>query len=577
MSFIISPRDPALADVSDTALRQLAKLLYLDAADYAASRAPAWLAKQEHGVKDLDASLLRPKDLLARLAISMSKRKLPFSPEGAKLCAAHKALDPRVVRNMLVLVADECTIQTNRYRSLRLKQRLTPSLEGWLARMDFLTLLWLGEDRFERIFGRAAAGENLPECVRTQCEACMLSVVGGSALYLTDLRASVLARQAYNHAKETKTATTTTTTPPRKPPRLLRIVDAWISYYKPDCQQVVCACSESIVSDIVAMRTLARQRRDKEDARRRKRGKPPRPPHCHSRVRLTDQGLPIPRQAKLREGDRARISRRAEKRRAERPMSTLLEREKQASNERLWQALEAHDSRGSSAAQEDTGDDPATGVVKEDDWDDDWLWLSDEEDVDADEKDDDDGEEYWVRDYRRLILQGESSTDGDGGSGGLGVGSRLTFGPNTRIATAVTDTLSWTSRVEEDDDDDDDASDVDSLRTVKDLLPHHEEAGLPAIRAASSIYSCDEREGFNPFEKTIPFDKTNPFDKTLSVLSGFTRESAVPLPLRLGTSGKTDERNSNRRTALAMLEGREGREDTEVASCYETMGWGGPR
>lgn len=547
MSLFISQRDPALADVSDEALRQLTKLLYVDTADYFGDRAGEWLAKQEQKVKKLDATLLRPRDLIARFAIGMSKRRLPFCPEGARLCPAHKALDPRVIRNMLLMVADECTIQTNRYRSLRLKKMLSPSLEGWMGRMDSVTALWLGEGKFRRVFGCGLRG-GMPDCVKTKCEACMLAVIGGSALYLTDLRASVLARQAYN---------TKLTGREHRRPRLLRIVTSWISFYRADCRQAVCECSEAIVSDIVAMRTLARRRRDKEDERRRRKGKPPRS-HGNSRVRLTEQGLPIPRQPRLREGDRERLARRVERRRAERASSLrgkLFERQAQQQEHEL-EAYRRHDvadeardplerrfaQENSDTTKTTTGSKSERGKQR-DSWED---WPSDEE---ACGKEDGE-EEYWVRDYRRLILEGHDGA------------SSLNLGANTRlVADMASTTSSWTSKVDDEDD-----SDVESPRVVEVPLLYRGDEGLPQ-EGSSSLYSCDERDGGR---ETL--------DKALSMISGLMRDSAGPASLRfakadLDVAKGEKERNANHRTALAMLEGRE----EEVASCYETMGWGGPR
>ncbi|KAH6606857.1 hypothetical protein Trco_006010 [Trichoderma cornu-damae] len=592
MSFIIPRRDPALADVSDEALWQLTKLLYMDAADYFGDHTGEWLAKQEEKVKELDATLLRPKDLIGRFAISMSKRRLPFCQEGARLCAAHKALDPRVIRNMLRLVAEECTIQTNRYRSLRLKEMLSPSLQGWMGRMDFLTVLWLGEERFRRTF-QGDLGGYLPDCVRTsKCEACMLAFVGGSALYLTDLRASVLARQAYREKLTGKAS---------RNPRLLRIVDSWISLYQADCQQVVYGCSESIVDDIVEMRTLARRTRDKENETRRKRGELPRP-HCNSRVMLTEDGLPIPRQPRLRDSDKARLSRRTERRRAaradkasssvqektekrpEQQQQQQQQQQEEEEEEERRHTMDAHfqdilealggpiETKSEDALAQENDDAAAVAAAtattataaaaasttkaaaepkaeengKTGHWDE---WPSDE---DANEKEDGE-EEYWVRDYRKWILEG--GDDREGGIAGrpsetLGMRSRLSFGINTRVATGIAATSSWTSKVDEtdDDDDDDDSSGAESPNTI-DVPILFRDTRLSPPRAASSVYSCDG--GAPP--------RPNPFDRTMSVISRFTRESAVPAPLRIARAGedaggRTEEKKKSvsRMAALAI-------------------------
>ncbi|KAL6811348.1 hypothetical protein GGI42DRAFT_216220 [Trichoderma sp. SZMC 28013] len=540
MPWFVKRRDPALADVSDEALRQLTKLLYMDTSDYFGHRAREWLAKQEQQVKGLDVTLLRPRNLLARLTLGVCGHRLPLYPEEPRLCAAHEALDSKTIRLILQLVADECTIQTNRYRSLRLKKMLKPSLEGWMERIDSITALWLGEDKFRRVFGCHLRGE-MPDCARTKCEACMLAVIGGSSIHLTDLRANVLARQAY---------CTELTGRECKRPRLLRVIDSWMSHFQEDCRKDICECSEAMVSDIVEMRTLARKRRDKRDERQRGKGNPPRVRN-NVRVRLTKEGLPIPRQPRLRRRDRERLVRKTEKK-----METLLSLQETVV-EQQEQELEClpllvvdkdcgctrtkssncsvqknndttetmRDSKSNGGNQHDFGED---GPLDKD--------TCGKETVE---------EEFLVRDHRQLTPDDSASCKN------IGILSGLGFGTNT--------TSSWTSKVDE-----------DSPYIVQ--VPLSEEL-LTREQTSSSVYSCDERD-------QSKMKITTMFDEVLSVISGFTSESAAPPSLRLMNENMDDaktegEKSENHKMALAMLEGRE--QDEDAASCYETMGWGGPR
>ncbi|KAL7961476.1 hypothetical protein V8C34DRAFT_273851 [Trichoderma compactum] len=448
-----------------------------------------------------------------------------------------------MIRLILQLVADECTIQTNRYRSLRLKKMLKPSLEGWMERIDSITALWLGKDEFRRVFGCHLRGE-MPDCARTKCEACMLAVVGGSSMHLTDLRANVLARQAYG---------TELTGRECKRPRLLRVMDSWMSHFQEDCRKDICECSEAMVSDIVEMRTLARRRRDERDERderRRRKGNPPRV-RGNVRVRLTKEGLPIPRQPRLRRGGKERLFRKTEKR-----METLLslqetvvEQQEQGLGlipllvmDKDCDCMRTKSSNCSVQKNNDTAgtitDSKTNGGNQHDFWEDRPLDKGTREKEAADE-------EFSARRNRQLNPDDDASCKSLGILGGLG------FGTNT--------TSSWTSK-----------ADQDSPHIVQ--LPRGQEL-LTREQTSSSVYSCDEQVKAMTKTKTM-------LDEAPPAISGFTSESAAPASSR-PMNGNVDyakterEKSENHKTALAMLEGGEQEED--AASCYETMGWGGPR
>ncbi|POR37303.1 Uncharacterized protein TPAR_02494, partial [Tolypocladium paradoxum] len=223
--FAVADVDSGLKDISDEALDQLTRLLHLGPD----LRGEGWLLDQQRQMMELDPCLLRPKGLIDRLAISMGKHRAPFSPSRANLCLTHKPLDPRVVRKLMVLVADECTVHVDRFRSARARHNVDvpPSVRCWLERMDSATALWLGRAQFEDMFQREAPRTGGPTSERRRCEACIMAVVGGWPQMVMDLRAGLAARRAYM-AEKTGT---------ERDPRLLRAVEAWARVYGPANQQ----------------------------------------------------------------------------------------------------------------------------------------------------------------------------------------------------------------------------------------------------------------------------------------------------------------------------------------------------
>ncbi|KAL7936309.1 hypothetical protein V8C35DRAFT_254270 [Trichoderma chlorosporum] len=537
MPLFVKRRDRPLADLSDEAIRQLTKLLYMDTADYFGDRARDWLARQEQQAKWLDDRLLRPKNLFTRFVFCIGGSR--FCSEESRLCPAHMALDPNIIRGVLQLVADECTIQTNRYRSLRLKKSLSPSLESWVDGIDEMTAFWLGEDRFRRVFG-CRLGSRMPDCVLTKCEACILAVIGGSTIHLTDLRASVLARQAYRTKMNGRECRT---------PRLLRVISSWISFFQEDCQEAICDSSEAMVSSIVEMRTLARRRRDKAAERRRRKGKMPKK-RGNRRARLTEEGLPIPRQPRLRKGDRERLARNVDKG-TETLLSlqeTVVEKHEQESQTfRRRVPDEAHDPMRFRSLKPFTQkiDDIAETMME--------FKPEEEKQIDSwenrspDENKANEGEHY---------AQGSGRFAPEDGSMCKSIYELIKLGLGTRRSMSDT-TSSWTSKIEQD-------------------SPCRDGRVSSRGEAASSVYSCDE-----PVEE---MGGTEMPKGTLSLVSGLTCDSAAAALLG-GMKGNLDvgklERKSERerkvynKTALEMLEGRADEED--AASCYEAMGWGGPR
>ncbi|KAK5989889.1 hypothetical protein PT974_08151 [Cladobotryum mycophilum] len=576
MSFAISRRDPGLADLSDEALEQLTYMLYMDSTMYFGDQARKWLINQENRIRGLDSSLLRPKGLLSRLAISMGKHKLPLCPaRAANLCAAHKAMDPRIVRNLLLLIADECTIQTNRYRGLRLRQELPLSLDGWMERLDFLTALWVGENRYEGIFKRKLKTP-VPECATSGCEACILAVIGGSAVYLTDLRASLLARQAYLQKPNRGNV---------REPRLLRIVESWVSFYEASCQRVVRFCSESIVGDIVDMRTKVRRRRDREVGRHLRRGRFP-PPEGHLMIRMTEDGLPMPRQPRFRSGGgSARHRCRAARQDDMVEMSGALGLPAEEQDVKVQHVSDDNDDDlrglglvgfGSLSLSDDLMMDGEELPSIKNPFHDRAKEVKVEEVIEWEE-------EYWIQEYRDLVLRGDDFFDESGPFTATSTTPEsVVHHSRSQLCINTQSDEFWTSRIEESE------SDVESPREItppsslhlddshienqsnKFAIPPTPSSSPPPppSRPLSSFYSQDG-VAQTPTQREMG---DRPLSQTISMLSTMQRGSAMPLPLDRA------EIKGDHKAALAKLEGRESVAGGDnVASCYAAMGWGGPK
>lgn len=248
-------RDGGLADVPPHALAQLTGLLRMDPGLDLLQPDKAWLSDQKTRIAKLDASLRLPANLFERLALRANRhRRFRFFPQCAELCPAHKGLDPRVIRNMTLLVGHECTLRTDRFRSYRHKVDLSDGAIIWLDRVDAVTAMWVGEKAFEKLYGYKNA-ESTIQTVESRCEACIMAVVGGRPQILSDLRANILARKARSDDGPD--------------PRLLRILDEWINQFEYGVQQIIrqgCDVLVTIIGDTYQEIVAYKEKRSAERA-----------------------------------------------------------------------------------------------------------------------------------------------------------------------------------------------------------------------------------------------------------------------------------------------------------------------
>ncbi|KAM9874718.1 hypothetical protein VD0002_g9032 [Verticillium dahliae] len=277
--------DHHIEDFPTRAVQKLTAILTLPPQHGLVRPTAGWQASQSEAVANLPQSCRRPPveganpiKLLKRGLMKMSeKHSLPFVPDAAVLCQAHKELHPWRMRSLFLLLASECGIRSDRIRRHHGFDGIPPAqdVQDFVYRMTSIAGLWIAPADFEARFG-FRPDELRP--LRSGCEACMLAVVGARAQLLVDLRANMLARSKRGYK-----------------PALLRFVDAWIEWFGDDASAVL-AESQALSDQLRQIRReMGRRRRDK---RRRARREGRRPgeggghSHSHSHSRRDDETTP---------------------------------------------------------------------------------------------------------------------------------------------------------------------------------------------------------------------------------------------------------------------------------------------
>lgn len=291
-----------VADIPDVPLAKLTRLLYMNPPCMDREQTAEWLAKQQRQAESLDKCLLRPKNLLSSFAIGMGQRQMPFVKVQASLCRSHNSLDPRLIRNLTIRVANELTIHVDRYRHHKRKHSLAEPIDQWLSRMDNMNVLWMGEELWEKTFGRPI-DMRVPYCVNKNCEACKLAFIGGNLVALTDIRSSLLARQRYVAKREGPEAFW-------HGMELLRVVQDWINTCYPRQARAQChQQSEALAPSLFNLRVELRKAREELRLQRRREGKSYIRFHPHV-PNETARGIPMPRGNKSERSEvRVRVTR----------------------------------------------------------------------------------------------------------------------------------------------------------------------------------------------------------------------------------------------------------------------------
>lgn len=267
-------------DVSPEALDELTRMLWMPQSVNVAKPHQRWLKKQKELIEALDQSVRRPQNILKRLAAHYDNRRHPSKV--AHLCSSHRGLNPRLIRRIMLLMAQELTQRTDRFRKWRSLPAFTEELEAWLDRMDTMTALWIGQDAFHALFGynrTAPIGT-----VESGCEACIISVIGGRPQLLIDLRANLRARRVHYPRRN------------RTEPRLRLYVESWIRHFDHETAKNICKASDELSEGISAWLNEIERRKEESAERRADAGKLPRQIwRRQPRRKRKDNVLPEPR------------------------------------------------------------------------------------------------------------------------------------------------------------------------------------------------------------------------------------------------------------------------------------------
>ncbi|KAK0389215.1 hypothetical protein NLU13_2790 [Sarocladium strictum] len=295
---IFGGRDPYLLDIEPKDLKNLTKLLTMP--KWVDPRAPdkEWRRDQRRRMDRLDYRLLKPRDLLTRAALKLGKQKIPYFPEPAPLCKLHDELDPRVVHNLMLMVANECTLRADKYRhACRYPTpkihhvALPPEIEDWIDRLDRVTAQRLGGAyafaEILRYMPKLSLSARMKGCT---CEACLLAYIGGNDRVLADLWAGVKFREdsykVHHRGRE---------------PRLLRIIESWLLHHDEESQTRIRIMRDKLLPNLEEARAIIIEHERVQDVAMRQMGK-------HSSSSHRHKGSHRSGRSKRQHGDRAPTS-----------------------------------------------------------------------------------------------------------------------------------------------------------------------------------------------------------------------------------------------------------------------------
>ncbi|CAG8954482.1 hypothetical protein HYFRA_00004394 [Hymenoscyphus fraxineus] len=192
-----------ISELTDEDVRKLTHLLHIKRG---AKADEAWFKEQTRVMGKLPSKLLKPTSPFSLLGL-----KLHVGSAQATLCKCHKALNPRLIRCIFIQLSKEVTVRTERLS----KWPCPRNVELWLRRVHKINSLWLSPEMYRTAFQVTPSEERYDQVV-SECEACILSRIGGDVQAILDLEISAWSRR--------KTGT--------RDPRLLRFTDAWLDWFK---------------------------------------------------------------------------------------------------------------------------------------------------------------------------------------------------------------------------------------------------------------------------------------------------------------------------------------------------------
>ncbi|KAF4994153.1 hypothetical protein FGRMN_5927 [Fusarium graminum] len=218
-----------LSDISPEQLDELTNLLWMDPGVRITMPDHEWLLDQQARISRLHKSNRRSMKIRDRLSArleSLTSQHVDDGMPSACLCPFHYDLNRKLIRRLMLLIVSECTERIQLLRTWRARIAFPKTVVAWLDRIDAVSGLWFGRDAFNATFGYERASPT-DLIVRSKCEACIMSVIGGRPQVLADLRANLILRRDRHIDRG------------RSGPRLLRLVESWTDQFDADCRRVI--------------------------------------------------------------------------------------------------------------------------------------------------------------------------------------------------------------------------------------------------------------------------------------------------------------------------------------------------
>ena len=266
------PSNP-LAKLAPSSLDQLASLLYLQAPDEESrtqqpnsqsrpgSQGPSKLPTEEWCTHQLNSISRLPSELRCQLTLQSFLRLRDGNRPN--LCHAHLGLNERLIWWCYDMLKQECSnrfIRIRRWHSRYDKgcnDRVAVALGATMAAEQYIKSMEVGfsiphsipisEPNPTPEPNPIPKLNSIPKLKRS-CHACFLSLVGANTQLLVGLRANMLSRTR------------------AKPPRLLRLIDAWIAAFETDLAASLRQESHSLSHKLTVIRAIMKKRRDEKIA-----------------------------------------------------------------------------------------------------------------------------------------------------------------------------------------------------------------------------------------------------------------------------------------------------------------------
>ena len=234
------PSNP-LSEIPNSAVTRLAEILSRPPQDGVSEPSQQWLARQEQTIAALSTKLGLRRNPGSSLAGFFGLDKFRKSSP----CRYHASLHPGLLRWILEQLKFEVTTHTERFRIYRkgFREFCPDEINDFVDKISGIASLFMTSGEFIAYYGPDYPEDCLFRQVSSGCPACIVSAIGSRAELLVDLRANMIARSK------------------RRTPRLLTLVDEWISCFGPERAPGMMAESDVLAEGLKQIRSFMSERR----------------------------------------------------------------------------------------------------------------------------------------------------------------------------------------------------------------------------------------------------------------------------------------------------------------------------